>query len=183
MSASLPNGAEQPAPPLPPAAPQAPEAPVLAGAPAMVGQTPGPPRVIEVPDGRGGTTRIVIGEDGSVLVGTPGEASAGRRSGDMPSGVIRIVEMSTIAAVAIVLGTSILRLVGRWMERRAAPPTPDVARRLQAIEEAVDSIAIEVERISEGQRFTSRLLAERVHVPAADFVAPAVRDPVERVPR
>ncbi len=33
--------------------------------------------------------------------------------------------------------------------------------RLQRLEQAVDSIAIEVERISEGQRFTTRLLSEQ----------------------
>ena len=36
-----------------------------------------------------------------------------------------------------------------------------IATRLDRIEQAVDTIAIEVERVSEGQRFTSRLLAER----------------------
>ena len=33
--------------------------------------------------------------------------------------------------------------------------------RLARLEQAVESIAIEVERISEGQRFTTKLLAER----------------------
>ena len=33
--------------------------------------------------------------------------------------------------------------------------------RLERIEQAVDSIAIEVERISENQRFTTKLLSER----------------------
>lgn len=37
----------------------------------------------------------------------------------------------------------------------------DVSERLNRIETAVDSTALEVERISEGQRFTTRLLAER----------------------
>ena len=37
----------------------------------------------------------------------------------------------------------------------------DVRPRLERIEQAVDAIALEVERISEGQRFTTRLLAER----------------------
>ena len=38
---------------------------------------------------------------------------------------------------------------------------PDVTSRLERIEQAVDAIAIEVERISEGQRFTTKLLTER----------------------
>jgi hypothetical protein len=33
------------------------------------------------------------------------------------------------------------------------------------MEQAIDSIAIEVERISEGQRFTTKLLAERAGEP------------------
>ena len=37
----------------------------------------------------------------------------------------------------------------------------DVRARLERIEQAVDAIALEVERISEGQRFTTRLLSER----------------------
>jgi len=37
----------------------------------------------------------------------------------------------------------------------------EVAERLNRIETSVDSTALEVERISEGQRFTTRLLAER----------------------
>src|SRR4051812_6279225 len=38
---------------------------------------------------------------------------------------------------------------------------PDVQDRMTRIEQAVDAIALEVERMSEGQRFTTRLLAER----------------------
>jgi len=34
--------------------------------------------------------------------------------------------------------------------------------RMARLEQAVESIALEVERISEGQRFTTKLLAERV---------------------
>jgi hypothetical protein len=37
--------------------------------------------------------------------------------------------------------------------------------RLARLEAAVDSIAIEVERISEGQRFTTRLLSEQNQAP------------------
>jgi hypothetical protein len=37
----------------------------------------------------------------------------------------------------------------------------ELSERLNRIETAVDSTALEVERISEGQRFTTRLLAER----------------------
>lgn len=47
--------------------------------------------------------------------------------------------------------------------------------RLGRMEQAIDSMAIEVERISEGQRFTSKLLAERGDRPA--------ERPVDRIGR
>ena len=37
----------------------------------------------------------------------------------------------------------------------------DIDARLVRIEQAVDAIAIEMERVAEGQRFATRLLAER----------------------
>ena len=65
--------------------------------------------------------------------------------------------------VAIVLGVPLMRARIREMDRRGAGALPDahVAERLARIETAVESIAIEVERISEAQRFTTKLLAER----------------------
>ena len=43
----------------------------------------------------------------------------------------------------------------------------DVSARLERIEQAVDAIAIEMERVSEGQRFTTKLLSERAGLPAS----------------
>jgi hypothetical protein len=37
----------------------------------------------------------------------------------------------------------------------------DIANRLNRLEGAVDTVAVEVERISEAQRFTAKVLAER----------------------
>ncbi|HEX7596102.1 MAG TPA: hypothetical protein VF387_07085 [Gemmatimonadaceae bacterium] len=44
-------------------------------------------------------------------------------------------------------------------ERGSTPPLSEA--RLARIEQAVEAIALEVERISEGQRFTTRLLSEQ----------------------
>lgn len=43
----------------------------------------------------------------------------------------------------------------------AASNNPMVEARLQRIEEAVETIAVEIERMGEGQRFVTKLLAER----------------------
>lgn len=62
------------------------------------------------------------------------------------------------------IGVPIARAFARRIEREPArqpPLPPDVTARLERMEQALDSIAIEVERISEGQRFTTKLLAER----------------------
>ena len=45
--------------------------------------------------------------------------------------------------------------------------SPELDARLTRIEQAVDAISIEVERVSEGQRFTTKLLSERAAEPAA----------------
>jgi hypothetical protein len=52
-----------------------------------------------------------------------------------------------------------------WLSRpsRAAIPQADlnkISEGLGQLQQAVDAIAIEVERLSEGQRFTTRLLSE-----------------------
>jgi len=61
------------------------------------------------------------------------------------------------------IGIPIARAYARRLEREPSQRElpPDVTARLERMEQALDSIAIEVERISEGQRFTTKLLAER----------------------
>ena len=44
---------------------------------------------------------------------------------------------------------------------KQVPASPENAQRLERMEQAIDSIAIEIERVSEGQRFVTRLLAEQ----------------------
>lgn len=64
-----------------------------------------------------------------------------------------------------ILSITVTRLVGVWANRhKNALPAGQMDRleeRLGRIEQAIDAMAIEVERISEGQRFTTKLLAER----------------------
>jgi hypothetical protein len=75
-----------------------------------------------------------------------------------------------VAFASIVCGTllvstivvSIARVIGR--RRLQVLPDASVARieeRLSRIEQAIDAMAVEVERVSEGQRFTTKLLADR----------------------
>ncbi|MEX2182152.1 MAG: hypothetical protein WD771_08930 [Gemmatimonadaceae bacterium] len=67
----------------------------------------------------------------------------------------------------IVLGLGIplgVPLVRSWVKRREMTPPPQqaaIGERLARMEVALESMAVEIERISEGQRFVTRLLAER----------------------
>jgi hypothetical protein len=65
--------------------------------------------------------------------------------------------------VIMVLGFPVVRLITRWLEPRPVPPRElsAINGRLERIETAVDSIAVEVERISEAQRFSARLQSEQ----------------------
>ena len=61
-------------------------------------------------------------------------------------------------AFAIAFGTS------RW-RRNTAVADGSMARleqRLERMEQAIDAVAVEVERVSEGQRFATRLLSDQV---------------------
>ncbi|CAN5150149.1 hypothetical protein BH23GEM2_BH23GEM2_18340 [soil metagenome] len=44
---------------------------------------------------------------------------------------------------------------------------PEIGARLERMEQSIEAIALEIERISEGQRFTTKLLAERTGAAAS----------------
>ena len=68
----------------------------------------------------------------------------------------------------ISVGTAVARAFGRRADSRAlkAPANPELSAQLQRIEHAVEAMAIEVERISEAQRYMARLESERGADPA-----------------
>ena len=71
----------------------------------------------------------------------------------------------------------------RMLWRRGGSPrataTPENNERMVRMEQAIDSIAIEIERVSEGQRFVTRLLAEG-NVPSQLGVAQPAKEPAQR---
>ena len=75
---------------------------------------------------------------------------------------ISIAFFVTIAAIVIFL--PLARAFARRMDRRAggeAQIPAEISSQLAHLNQSVDAIALEVERISEGQRFTTRLLSEQ----------------------
>ena len=84
----------------------------------------------------------------------------------MDPDVARLAQvLMIVAGFGIVSGTAwvVLHGLARRLGRRPEPPRlPAVdAARMERIEQAVDAIALEVERIAEAQRFTTKLLSER----------------------
>ena len=67
-----------------------------------------------------------------------------------------------IMVLGIVLGVPLVRAFTKRVESkpREALPTGDLVARLERIEQAIEAMATEVERVAEGQRFTTKLLSE-----------------------
>ena len=90
-----------------------------------------------------------------------------------------IVDPGEVAIVAIVFGTtaatilSLAKMRMRGREQRTELADPGLDERLYRIEQAVDAMAIEIERMAESQRFTTKILAERL--PSAEALPGAER--------
>jgi hypothetical protein len=85
-----------------------------------------------------------------------------------------IEELMVFIGLMALLG-SLTKIILAMVNRRKAIPKDgahvaldDVAQRLGRIEQAVDATAVEVERISEAQRFTTKLLVEKGHQAPVD---------------
>ncbi len=150
--------------PAPAQAPAAPEAPATAEAPTervLVGpreEVPSPGVVIingkEFPLGGAG------GGGHSVIAG-PGFPFPT----DIPPNVKDIAKSGILGVTVMIVAFPVFgflrALVNRRASAQAALPPREVTERLQRIESAVDAMAVEVERISEGQRFVTKALSER----------------------
>lgn len=94
-----------------------------------------------------------------------------------------MVPISIVFVLFVLAPMAIARSRSMWRRGSAQPlQNRESEERMTRMEHAIDSIAIEVERVSEGQRFVTRLLAEaRPGVPAV--AAPKVPEarPAERV--
>ena len=80
----------------------------------------------------------------------------------IPPQAVDITVAFFLMIAVIIIGLPLARAFARRMDRRGAAEIPsEISSQLTHLSQAVDAIAIEVERISEGQRFTSRLLSEQ----------------------
>jgi hypothetical protein len=79
----------------------------------------------------------------------------------MDAGIIVPLGAFTMVITLAVLVPIVRAYAKRIESRNHVVGLPaEVTNRLERMEQAIDSIAVEVERISEGQRFTTKLLSE-----------------------
>jgi hypothetical protein len=108
--------------------------------------------------------RTTVGPEGILVTpNRPGEPTIliGPRAAQnmIPPQAVDISIAFFIMIAVMVVGWPIARAFGRRIERRGQVATLDAGtmEQLQRIEQAVDAMAIEVERISESQRFMAKL--------------------------
>jgi hypothetical protein len=92
------------------------------------------------------------------------------------SGQVVAISIVGIIFVLAPLTMGFARTIWKRANKPGLPPTAftETAQRLERLESAVDTIAVEIERISEGQRFVTKLLSEGS--PASSLLA-AQRSP------
>jgi hypothetical protein len=130
-----------------------------------------------------------IDETGKLLASAPAALASTREPvtfGYGPNSSNNMKEVIPIVAILSVfvffpIAISVARNIWRRGSLPAATrPDRESAQRLERMEQAMDAIAIEIERVSEGQRFVTRLLSEQrngVAIAAGQPAAEAVRVP------
>ncbi len=130
--------------------------------------------LITMPSSDGTSRFLELSSDGKSLLSIEGIATTAIppapavRRRDGPSPAVEIMQAIAAMVAFIAVGGPLARAYARRIEKRtldtpAALPV-ELSQRLTSIEQSVDAVAVEVERISEGQRFTTKLLSDRTKV-------------------
>jgi len=115
-------------------------------------------RIMQLESDIAGTGRQLTMTPGSLVASTQ---ATSQFYGMNPGGVTAVSVFFTI----FVLGPLAIAAARMMWKRAGMKPSPpaisgDAARRLERLEQGMNAIAIEIERVSEGQRFVTRLLSE-----------------------
>jgi hypothetical protein len=107
----------------------------------------------------GGRTFEIRGRDGLQTITIPPHAF----DNTIPPQAVDMTVAFFLTVAVIIIGLPLARAFARRLDRRGgtAQVSNEVSSQLAHLNQAVDAIALEVERISEGQRFTTRLLSEQ----------------------
>jgi hypothetical protein len=135
--------------------------------PASAPQAPPPPgTIVFTGDGSGDNVRVSV-KGGNVVL-TQGTNSTTIPLNDVvPRGLVQMSWAVAASVIAVFIGWPIARAVARYLDRRGRAVRADnvleaqLQQRFDAMERNIDTVAVEMERLSEAQRFTSKLLEQR----------------------
>lgn len=93
-----------------------------------------------------------------------------------PEIIVPLAGMTMVVAIAV--GRPLVSAWAAKVENQSKRPAipAEMSTRLERMEQSIDAIAVEVERISEGQRFTTKLLSESTNTPLPPQAPNRVRD-------
>lgn len=127
---------------------------------------PGLEQRLAVLDGRIVQLEQEIAENGRALAAAPLALAAEEtatevvRYGPFSSG--QLTAITIVGTLAVLMPLAFAAARAMMVRARNPKPTPQLlesAARLERMEQAIDAVAVEVERISEGQRFVTQLMA------------------------
>lgn len=143
-----------------------------AGAP---GTTSGSQPIIITQDGERPVS--IDMKDGNLVISQAGNTKVIPWREAVPAGAVQIAWTIPATLFILLIGWPLTRAAVGWIRRRSAvnQDTAALEARLQArfasMETNIDTVAVEMEKLAEGQRFTNRLISERpvgaVPVPAS----------------
>lgn len=123
-------------------------------------------RIVQLESDIAETGRQLTGAPAGFLTSTRSEGVLGGfSSGEVLAGGI-VFTIFVLAPLAVGASRMMWKYAAAEPVRHVIPP--ETSGRLERIEQAVEAIAIEVERVSEGQRFVTKLMSEAKAVPALE---------------
>lgn len=132
---------------------QAPAAPATPGAPAA----PTAPRAVTITGADGKTTTISLSGTAPAIAGTNVFPPTAPSNDTFAQGAALGVTMTLLTLGIFALYNRFKR---RGMKHDTSQLSADSTARFERLERGIDAIAIEVERISEGQRFVTKMMSE-----------------------
>ena len=110
-------------------------------------------------------TRVAAGTDQPGKLTVQGSSIAHEDNSNLiPPQVVDISLAFFFTVAFIIVGWPLARAFARRIDRKSEimqVKGSNIEPQLRQLQESIDAMAIEIERISEGQRFTSKLIAER----------------------
>ena len=138
---------------------QAPPAPAAPGAPAAAPAVAVTPRAITITGSDGKTTTISLpgGVNAPAIAGNDVAPPAAPTEDSFAQGAAVGVSMTLLTLGVFALYNRFKR---RGMKQETAQLSAESTVRFDRLERGIEAIAIEVERISEGQRFVTKMMSE-----------------------